>query len=104
MVTGDHDLEYRHFEGIIPSGDYGAGVVMIWDKGTYRPEQEVEKGVRTEITDASKAQEVAAKGLKEGNLKFRLYGKKLQGSFALVKTKGLQNNESWLLIITTPAP
>jgi bifunctional non-homologous end joining protein LigD len=98
LVTGDHDLEYRHFEGIIPRSEYGAGVVMIWDEGTYRPEIEIEKGVRYEVTDISEAQKVAAKSLKEGNLKFRLYGKKLQGSFALVRTKGLQGKDSWLLI------
>jgi bifunctional non-homologous end joining protein LigD len=101
MPTTDHDLEYRHFEGIIPKGDYGGGTVMIWDEGTYNPELEIEKGTRYEITDDSKAQEVASKSLKEGNLKFRLYGKKLQGSFALVRTKGLaggKGGESWLLI------
>lgn len=98
MVTGDHDMEYRHFEVIIPGGEYGAGVVMIWDEGTYRPEIEVDKGVRQEVTDTAKAQLVATKSLKEGNLKFRLYGKKLQGSFALIRMKGLQNKESWLLI------
>jgi bifunctional non-homologous end joining protein LigD len=97
IPTGDHDLEYRDFEGAIPRGEYGAVAVMIWDEGTYRPEIEASKGVRKKITDISGAQEVASKSLKDGNLKFRLYGKKLQGSFALVRTKGLQGRDSWLL-------
>jgi len=97
MPTGDHDLEYRHFEGVLPPG-YGAGPVMIWDEGTYNPEIEVSKGVRREITDAEEAEEVAAKSLKDGNVKFTLYGKKLRGSFALVRTKGFGGRESWLLI------
>lgn len=98
MVTGDHDLEYRHFEGIIPGERYGAGVVMIWDEGVYRPELEVEKGKRKEIFDIKEAQDIASQGLKEGNMKFRLYGKKLQGSFALVRTRGMGGKNSWLLI------
>lgn len=98
MVTGDHDLEYRHFEGTIPDSRYGAGIVMIWDEGSYWPEIEVTKGVRKEVRDITEARKVAAHDLKEGILKFRLYGKKLQGSFALVRTKGIKGKEAWLLI------
>ncbi|MHB1908450.1 MAG: DNA polymerase ligase N-terminal domain-containing protein [Nitrososphaerales archaeon] len=97
LPTSDHDLEYRHFEGVLPKG-YGSGPVMIWDEGTYKPEVEVAKGIRSLITDYDEGREIAQKELKEGNLKFRLYGKKLQGSFALVKTAGLAGKESWLLI------
>lgn len=98
LPTSDHALEYRHFEGIIQDGEYGAGPVMIWDEGTYNPEIEVSKGVRKEVTDRKEAEEVARKSLKDGNLKFRLYGKKLRGSFALVRTAGFGGKESWLLI------
>ncbi len=97
MPTGPHDLEYRKFEGVIGSG-YGAGVVMIWDTGTYNPELEVAKGSRVEVKAKGEADEVAARELGEGNLKFRLYGLKLKGSFALVRTGGLNGKESWLMI------
>lgn len=97
MPTGDHQMEYRHFEGVLPPG-YGAGSVMIWDEGTYNPEIEIAKGVREEITSKKEAEAVAAKSLREGNLKFTLYGKKLRGSFALVRTRGFGGKESWLLL------
>src|SRR5262249_6990903 len=66
----DHPLEYGTFEGVIPEG-YGAGVVMLWDQGTWEPEQE--------DVDAA---------LAKGDLKFRLNGYKLKGSWVLVRTKG----------------
>ncbi len=97
LPTTDHLMEYRHFEGVIPKGSYGAGPVMIWDEGTYIPEVEVSKGVWREV-DPQEAEEVARRGLSEGNMKFRLYGKKLSGSFALVRTKGFGGRETWLLI------
>jgi bifunctional non-homologous end joining protein LigD len=70
MQVEDHPLEYGTFEGVIPEG-YGAGVVMLWDKGTWEPEQD----------DVEAA-------LAKGDLKFRLDGYKLKGSWVLVRTKG----------------
>lgn len=97
MPTGNHDLEYRHFEGTIPGGRYGAGVVMIWDEGTYSPEVESEGGWAP-VLKRDEADSAAAESLRRGELKLRLSGKKLKGSFALVKTRGYSGKESWLLI------
>ena len=79
--------DYKDFKGVIPSG-YGAGIVEIWDSGHYADLDESAKAV---------AEKKLAAGIKAGNLKFRLYGKKLKGEFALVKLKGKGEN-SWLLI------
>jgi bifunctional non-homologous end joining protein LigD len=84
----DHPLEYGDFEGIIPEG-YGAGIVMLWDRGTWEPE--------VEDVDAA---------LARGDLKLRLDGYKLKGSWALVRTRGWgrsraagrDDGRSWLLI------
>jgi len=98
LPTEEHELGYRNFEGVIPESEYGAGIVMIWDEGTYSPEIEVSKGVREEVRSRKEAERVASNSLKAGNLKIRLYGKKLQGSFALFRTEGFGGKESWLLI------
>ncbi|MEQ9497530.1 MAG: DNA ligase D [Deltaproteobacteria bacterium] len=78
VMTEDHPLDYKDFEGVIPAGNYGAGAMIVWDRGTWIPIEE--KGAT----------------LEEGKLLFELKGQKLRGVFTLVKTKG-ESNE-WLLI------
>ena len=77
VQTEDHPVEYNQFEGVIPEGQYGGGTVMIWDCGTWDPE--------VEDVDAA---------LAKGDLKFTLHGKKLRGSWVLVRMRHRQ----WLLI------
>lgn len=95
MPTEDHPREYGRFEGVLPRSS-GSGVVMLWDLGGYNPEVETSKGVRTEVV--ANADAVAESELKAGMLKFTLYGSKLRGSFALVRTGGIGGRDAWLLI------
>lgn len=85
MPTEDHPLQYGRFRGVIPEGQYGAGTVAIWDRGTWTPE----------VGDVDAA-------LKAGELPFALSGKKLTGSWVLVKTRALgkakKGRPAWLLI------
>jgi len=83
----DHPLAYGKFEGEIPEGNYGAGTVEIWDRGTYEPETVKSKDAEEEI----------ARDIENGSLKFILHGDKLNGSFALVRMKNGKGN-NWLLI------
>ncbi len=76
VMVEDHPLDYRNFEGIIPKGEYGGGTVMIWDEGTWEP------------------QEDPTTGFKKGALKFVLKRKKLLGKWALIKME----DNNWLLI------
>lgn len=87
MMVEDHPYAYKDFKGVIPDG-YGAGIVEIWDKGTY---------TTIEPTEGAKTESKLLKDLNAGNLKFKLKGKKLKGEFALVKLKGKDEN-AWLLI------
>jgi bifunctional non-homologous end joining protein LigD len=83
MQTEDHPIEYNKFEGIIPASEYGGGTVMIWDHGVWVPE--------SEDVDAA---------LAKGDLKFSLEGKKLRGSWVLVRTRGRPgtSKSAWLMI------
>ncbi len=87
MMVEDHPYDYKDFKGTIPEGNYGAGIVEIWDNGTYTDLEGNEPGLSEKSLLA---------GLKAGNLKFRLNGKKLKGEFALVKLKSKEEN-SWSL-------
>ncbi len=89
MMVEDHPYDYGSFEGEIPKGNYGAGVVEIWDKGTYE---------HISIKDPVAGNKQLLKDLNSGSIKIVLKGKKLKGEFALVKMKGDKPSNSWLLI------
>src|SRR5215472_11537137 len=79
----DHPMEYGGFEGTIPKGQYGGGTVMVWDQGTWEPQDDAEEGFKT------------------GRLKFVLHGQKLKGKWTLVRMGGRAAREAkpnWLLI------
>jgi bifunctional non-homologous end joining protein LigD len=89
MQVEDHPIEYNTFEGTIPRGEYGGGTVMLWDQGWYEPEKGGgEDGVR--------------EGYKKGDLKIVFHGKRMKGSWVLVRTRGWGGSSggkpSWLLI------
>jgi len=78
----DHPVEYGSFEGIIPKGEYGGGTVMLWDRGSWKPHEEVEESLR------------------KGKLSFDLHGKRLTGAWALIRLRGRGkgDKDNWLLI------
>src|SRR5439155_6587365 len=82
MHVEDHPLDYGNFEGNIPAGNYGAGSVMLWDRGSYELVGDL----------PAKAQ------IERGDLKFRLHGQKLKGEFAIVLMKGRGKGNEWLLL------
>src|ERR1019366_8096449 len=81
MMVEDHPVEYGGFEGVIPKGNYGAGSVMLWDRGTYQL-----------LGDATAQEQLA-----RGDFKFHVDGEKIKGDFAIVHIKRGKGNE-WLLI------
>ncbi|MFP4186591.1 MAG: DNA polymerase ligase N-terminal domain-containing protein [Acholeplasmataceae bacterium] len=86
IPTEDHPLEYADFEGIIPEGEYGAGAVIVWDKGTYQNQSKKDGRALT-----------MQKAYRKGHIRVRLNGKKLTGGFALVRFRE-DGEGQWLLV------
>lgn len=80
--TEDHPLEYAKFEGMIPPGQYGAGIVMVWDLGKYEP-----------VEDQPPEEQLAL-----GKVQIVLQGEKLRGGFTLIQIKKSGRRDYWLLI------
>lgn len=78
----DHPFEYREFEGVIPKGEYGGGDVTVWDRGTWMPARTDDPGAAIEA----------------GELHFDIFGEKLKGRFALVRTRTERGREQWLMM------
>jgi bifunctional non-homologous end joining protein LigD len=97
MQVEDHPVSYFDFEGTIPEGNYGAGTVMVWDVGTWEPLSP--QPVNGKFVPGTEAE--ASAMLKDGDLKIRLHGKKLNGDFALVRMRSRRpgsKGTEWLLI------
>src|SRR6056297_930255 len=86
LETEDHPVDYADFEGTIPEGQYGAGVVIVWDTGTYEN--------TSEKNDEKLSMEEA---FEKGHITVNLQGKKLKGGYALIRTQG-GDNPKWLLM------
>ena len=87
VLVEDHPLDYKDFEGLIPEGNYGAGSVIVWDRGFYH---------HPSVSDGKESERFLREGLKKGEMKFVLDGEKLKGEFVLVKTR--KDEKSWLLL------
>jgi bifunctional non-homologous end joining protein LigD len=92
VLVEDHPLDYGTFEGVIGHGNYGAGQVIVWDTGVYSPDEEG----RLDFDDREAAQERMRLGLEAGKPSFTLRGRKLRGSWTLVRTA--RSPKDWLLI------
>jgi bifunctional non-homologous end joining protein LigD len=98
MLVEDHPYDYRDFEGIIPEGNYGAGTVIVWDRGYYTPfDHKTGKVVKTTKTEMEKQM---TKDFHAGQVKIMMHGRKLKGKYALIRTKRGDDDSgrSWLLI------
>jgi DNA ligase D-like protein (predicted 3'-phosphoesterase) len=88
MAVADHPLDYADFEGVIPKGEYGAGSVIVWDRGTY-----------DNLTEQEGSERPVARALEDGHLLIELHGQKLKGGYALQRI-GAADDPKWLLIKT----
>ena len=87
VMVEDHPFDYKDFEGVIPEGSYGAGSVIIWDRGFYH---------HPSTRNENESEKLLLDGLRKGDLKFVLEGEKLHGEFALVRMR--KDAKSWLLL------
>jgi bifunctional non-homologous end joining protein LigD len=91
MMVEDHPFDYKDFEGIIPEGNYGAGTVIVWDEGTYKP-------MDTDGLTKKEQEKILLQQLRKGDVKITFNGSKIKGSFALVRIGKDDDGNSWLLI------
>ncbi|WP_328886134.1 DNA polymerase ligase N-terminal domain-containing protein [Streptomyces sp. NBC_00316] len=89
MPTEDHPMEYRDFEGVIAEGEYGAGTVIVWDEGSYRP-----------LPGKTGRGSTFSEALEKGHASFWLDGNKMHGGYALTRFRGggFGGREAWLLV------
>ncbi len=90
-MVEDHPIDYGPFEGVIPKGQYGAGQVIVWDNGTYAPDED---GLPFDDRDGAERQ--MRGGIEEGKISITMRGRKLKGSWTLVKMQ--RTDKEWLLI------
>jgi len=88
MRTEDHPLEYLEWEGVIPKGEYGAGPMIVWDRGVFQNVSETRRGEPMELSEA----------IEKGDVKIVMLGEKIKGAYALVRTGPAGDRERWLMI------
>jgi bifunctional non-homologous end joining protein LigD len=92
VMVEDHPFDYASFEGVIPKGEYGGGQVVVWDAGTYSPDEDD----KLSFDDRDEAEARMREGIEKGKISVFLRGHKLKGSWTLVRTKRAPND--WLII------
>lgn len=98
VMTEDHPFEYLSWEGVIPKGNYGAGEMIVWDHGTFWPEEDNQPPPATREESAARFRE----GVRKGRMKLTFEGQKLRGSWNLVKSS--RSTKDWLLIRRSGGP